>query len=217
MSTDIPSLNNSLVAFYFIFADKGFPSGSVVFGVGGDEHFVPDAAVIDPKSGLELAFLEVRDNLNEIELASLARNHIELCSRKGRSLPVYLISTSVSNEYEPRIFALSSENRWIPIQKEDFPTFEVLGSRRALEHMEASKEKAVSTAGDFRRVSQIFAVFLLALLFADFFHVVSITQEHLLLLLGAAVLTVLPYFSIIKALGLFELKRDDESSNRKVK
>jgi hypothetical protein len=207
------SLHNTVVAFYFIFAEKKYPSGSIVFGVGGDAHFVPPAAIIDPRTGLELAYLEVRDNVDEAELRRLAESYAGLRRRKETTLPVYLMSTSVAKDTEPRIFALSSEVEWVPIRKEDFPSFEVLSSRRTQEHAEAPKKKALSTASHFKVASQLFAFLLLVLLVLDLCHVISVTQNHLFLLLGAAVMTVLPYFSIIKALGL-ELQRDKDADGK---
>lgn len=207
------SVHNTVVAFYFIFMEKMYPSGSIVFGVGGDEHFVPPAAIIDPRTGLELAYLEVCDNVDESELRQLAKNYAGLRARNEASLPVYLISTSVAKDTEPRILALSSEDQWVQIRKEDFPSFDVLSSRRIQEHAEAPKRKALSTASDFKRASHLFAFLLLVLLVFDFWHMISVTQNNLFLLLGAAVMTVLPYFSIIKVLGL-ELHRHKDTDGK---
>jgi len=209
MSIDNSSLHNSLVAFYFLFSEKGYPGGSVVFGVGGDEHFVPGAAIIDPESGLEIAFLELLTSVNDAEMTSLARSHEGLRSRKEATVPVYLISTSVTNEYEPRIFNLSPDNHWSSMRKEDFPTFAVLSSRRTLEHAEVPKRKAELTADKLKTVAHIGVVLLLILLILDFCQKISISQEHLWLLLGAAVLAVMPYYSKINVLGL-ELRRNKE-------
>jgi hypothetical protein len=174
---------------------------------------VPGAAIIDPESGLEIAFLELLTSVNDAEMTSLARSHEGLRSRKEATVPVYLISTSVTNEYEPRIFNLSPDNRWLTIRKEDFPTFAVLSSLRTREHAEAPRKKAVSTANDSKKVAWPLAVFLVILLILDFCQKISISQVHLWLLLGVAVLFLLPYFSIIKALG-FELQRNTEPDGK---
>jgi hypothetical protein len=213
MTIDDGSLHNSLVAFTFLFSEKGYPGGSVVFSVGGDEHFVPGAAIIDPESGLEIAFLELPTSVNDAEMTSLARSYEGLLSRKEARVPVYLISTSVTNGYEPRIFNLSPDNQWMPFRKEDFPTFSVLSSLRTREHAEAPKRKAVSTANDSKKVAWSLAVFLLILLIFDFCQKISISQVPLWLLLGVAVLFLLPYFSIIRALG-FELQRNKEPDGK---
>jgi hypothetical protein len=200
------SLRNTLVAFTFLYEDKNYQRGSIVFGVGGDEHFAPRASIIDPRTGSPLAYLELRDDVDENELNQLAKSYAGLRARDKASLPVYLLR-SVAADIEPRILALSSKGKWVPIRKEDFPSFEVLSSLGARESAEAPKRKSLSATNEFKRASQLSAFLLIALLVLDFCHMISITQNHLWLLLGAAVMIVLPYFSIIKVLGL-ELQRD---------
>jgi len=128
MRSDKNSLHNSVVGFAFIFSDKKFPSGCIDQRTGGDEHFAPAATIVDPASRNPLGYLEFSTSDDEDRRATLAAQYREFFRRGKHQRPVYLMGTSVLNSMHPRIWQLAAEEQWLPLSRDEFPSFDVLRS-----------------------------------------------------------------------------------------
>ncbi len=184
----------------FLLEDRGFPSGAILFGVGGDEHFTPHSTLVDPATGLEIAFVEGADSPDSEKARKTAKEHLQLRKRKGAAVPVYL--TSLSSDDKTQVFALNDDAEWDPISRDEFPSFDALSAVRQKEQFAKSKSERIAVADELKGVGGAFAVFFIAVGFLSIFKIVEVKADALWLLGGAAVLAILPYYEVFEAKGI---------------
>jgi hypothetical protein len=115
----------------FMLIEGQFPPGSIIPQGGGDAHFQPDKAILDPTSRKVIAYIETPSEGTENSLSNLGSGYVGLRKRMKQSVPVLLILPSQTNHVsQVRVFLLSSEGVWDPMRSEDFPTFSALESNR---------------------------------------------------------------------------------------
>ena len=123
------TLDLSIAANFFLLGERGYADEAIAMNGIGDEHFLPESAVIIPETHQRLAFIQMEPNLERSE--ELSRNYLTFLERSNLNVPVYIFIPSQCRDraQDFRIFVLKSSGDWDPILKQDLPSYDSLRER----------------------------------------------------------------------------------------
>lgn len=131
----------------------GYPPESllsqVVLRTRGEGVFRPDLMILDIRNNEYIGLIEFKSRFDvRTELNTLGQFY-KYFSLVGQAIPAYLVFPISEDDFQ--ILALTKQNDFEPISKEDFPAFETLSAKRLTEEKMKQREVEEKTLLEFEK------------------------------------------------------------------
>jgi F0F1-type ATP synthase assembly protein I len=112
---------------------KGYQEGNLVsqkaLKSAGKVTFRPDLLLLDIENQEYIAIIEFKSAINRgIEVSTLGQIYRYFGRLGSREIPAYIVFPVADDDFQ--ILSLSTDNEFVPINKEDFPSFETLSAKK---------------------------------------------------------------------------------------
>lgn len=204
-------------AFFDFLVNSGFEKSSVIFQprlakTSDIQKFIPDFALVDPKTKSPLAVFEVKSRTNGSLEASLKQIREYICSLVDRSVLGYVVLPSESGEgFE---FYTENENGIKKVPVEYLRIASLTLDRSVATKGVLMKEKK-ETTDQFLRLCFFISLITFSIALADFifsiYEISLLSTERMTLLCASIVLVIIPYVEKFKFLGI-EIERAQKES-----